>query len=143
MLFFSKEFLTCPTPPLPPPTPAKASPNASSTRSLRLQKRLDKAERRTRIERALADAQATDIHAAADELEHETETDDLPGAVRRLKRKNPGLFAQPSDAPSPANLPQPGGTQRPDQHLTILREKARQGDRASLLLYLRARRDKA
>ncbi|MBY0308430.1 MAG: hypothetical protein K2Q09_06785, partial [Phycisphaerales bacterium] len=101
-----------------------------------------KAERRARIERALMDAQATDLHAAADELEHDASADpDIAGAVRRLKRKSPGLFAQPPDAPSPASLPaQPP---RPDQSLTILREKARQGDRASLLLYLRARRDKA
>lgn len=133
------------------PTPEPSESGEGLTQRLldqiaSLQRRIDKAERRTRIERALADAQATDLHAAADELENETTSEqetDLPAAVRRLKRKNPGLFAPSGDAPSPANLPAQQGGPRPDQHLTILRERARQGDRASLLLYLRARRDKA
>ena len=111
-----------------------------------LQQRIDKAERRIRIERALADAQAADIQAAADEIEHDAvggqgADADLAGIVRRLKRNKPGLFKSPGDNAGATNLP--AQQQRPEQHLTVLREKARQGDRASLLLYLRARRDKA
>jgi hypothetical protein len=109
-----------------------------------LQQRIDKAERRIRIERALADAQAADVQAAADEIEHDATQaaeSDLAGVVRRLKRTKPGLFKSPTEVGGATNLPaqQP----RPEHHLTVLREKARQGDRASLLLYLRARRDKA
>lgn len=108
-----------------------------------LSKRVDKAERRVRIERALADAQAADIQAAADEIEHEAQTEaDLGALVRRLKRSKPGLFRSAGEAPSAAGLPAPSSP-RADQGLVVLREKARQGDRASLLLYLRARREKA
>lgn len=109
-----------------------------------LQQRIDKADRRIRIERALADAQAADVQAAADEIEHDATQvaeSDLAGVVRRLKRNKPGLFKSPGESAGATNLPaqQP----RPEHHLTVLREQARKGDRASLLLYLRARRDKA
>jgi len=111
----------------------------------RLQDRIDKADRRRRIERALADAQATDVAAAADELEHDdragAETD-LASMVRKLKRTKPGFFAAPGEnVPNPAALPA-AAPPRPDQHLMLLRDRARSGDKASLLLYLRARRTK-
>lgn len=108
-----------------------------------LQQRIDKADRRRRIERALADAQAVDIPAAADELEADDGGEsDLASMVRRLKRAKPGFFAATGEgAPSAASLPA-ASPPRPDQHLMVLRDKARSGDRASLLLYLRARRSK-
>jgi len=145
--------MTNPTPPTsqtPDPTPTDGEGLAQRLieQVNALQKRIDKAERRIRIERALADAQAADVQAAADEIEHDDggATDpDITSIVRRLKRQKPGLFKSPSDAAagSPANITSFPQGQRPEPHLTILREKARQGDRASLLLYLRARRDKA
>jgi hypothetical protein len=109
-----------------------------------LQQRIDKAERRVRIERALADAQAADVQAAADELEHDAggADADLPALVRKLKRTKPGLFTAPTTSRDNATTAPAPNAPPPDQHLTILREKARTGDRASLLLYLRARRSK-
>lgn len=109
-----------------------------------LQQRIDKAERRVRVERALADAQAADVQAAADEIELDAGVEtDLAAAVRRLKRSKPGLFRQHGEIGGSVAAVIPNQPARPDQHLTILREQARKGDRASLLLYLRARRDKA
>ncbi len=109
-----------------------------------LQQRIDKAERRNRIERALADAQATDIPAAADEIEQgDTGGGDLAAIVRTLKRAKPGLFAPPASAARGATELPAVDPPRTDPHLMVLREKAARGDRASLLLYLRARRSKA
>ncbi|HYC99841.1 MAG TPA: hypothetical protein VEB22_01320 [Phycisphaerales bacterium] len=109
-----------------------------------LQKRIDRADRRQRIERALADAQAVDVPSAADELEQEGgDNPDIAALVRTLKRSKPAFFAPGGPAPhaSAAALPA-ADPPRVDQHLTVLREKAARGDRASLLLYLRARRSR-
>ncbi|MDP1663410.1 MAG: hypothetical protein Q8L55_15980 [Phycisphaerales bacterium] len=109
-----------------------------------LQQRIDKAERRIRIERALADAQATDIPAAADEIEQgDTGAGDLAAVVRTLKRTKPGLFVPHATAARGAAELPAADPPRTDPHLMVLREKAAKGDRASLLLYLRARRSKA
>lgn len=111
-----------------------------------LQKRIDKADRRIRIERALADAQAADVQAAADELEQEATADpagDLPALVRKLKRNKPGYFKALSAPGEGATTLPAAEPPRSDPQLMVLRDKARKGDRASLLLYLRARRSKA
>jgi hypothetical protein len=94
-----------------------------------------KAERRRAVERALAGQQVKDITVAADLIEETGDTATDPQQLaRELRRNKPGLFK--------AGLTGATTTQATtgNQQLVVLRERARQGDRASLLLYLRARR---
>ncbi|HZW07143.1 MAG TPA: hypothetical protein VFF65_08460 [Phycisphaerales bacterium] len=131
------------------PTPATPDTGESLAQRLidqvaALQKRIDRADRRQRIERALADAQAVDVPTAADEIEQEGgDNPDIAALVRTLKRTRPAFFATAGAAThgAAAAIP-PLDAPRADQHLIALREKAARGDRASLLLYLRARRSR-
>lgn len=101
---------------------------------------IDRAERRRTVERAAIDAQARDIQAAADAIEQRVSGGaEVSQAVRDAKRDRPGLFA-PSGPRLIAGEVGAGTGESPT--LAILRERASTGDRASLLLYLRARREK-
>lgn len=98
-----------------------------------------KVERRRSIERLLAGQQVKDVFAAADLIEREdTGEGEVSQLVKDLRRSKPGLF---KGEPSGTSVPTGEGLR--DPQLVVLRERARQGDRASLLLYLRARRDKS
>jgi hypothetical protein len=100
---------------------------------------IQRAEQRQRLERAAIDASARDVLAAADALEQRIASGggavDVSQAVRELKRERPGLFA-PTRSQGAAEGPGGEGS----ENLEVLRERARGGDRASLLLYLQARR---
>jgi hypothetical protein len=98
---------------------------------------LDRLERRRAVERAVIDAQARDVQAAADAAEQRLGSApgaDVTAVVRALRRDRPGLFAPGAHG---------AGAERGEQaELARLRAAAASGDRASLLLYLRARRSK-
>ncbi|MCU0688351.1 MAG: hypothetical protein MUE97_01215 [Phycisphaerales bacterium] len=100
---------------------------------------IQRAEQRQRLERAAIDASARDVLAAADALEQRIAsgggTVDVSQAVRELKRERPGLFGASRSAGA-----QEGTGGEGSENLEVLRERARSGDRASLLLYLQARR---
>lgn len=92
-----------------------------------------KVESRRGVERAVGEAQARDVQAAADAVEQRLNAGaaDVGQALREIRRERPGLFG--------------GAEVKASEHVNIeqLRERARGGDRASLLLYLRVRREKA
>ena len=102
----------------------------------RAQEAIGGVERRRTVERAAVEAQARDVQAAADAIEQRLSAGatDVAQALREIKRERPGLFGVPARA----------GVEGGDGavSLTALRERARTGDRASLLLYLQARREK-
>ena len=97
------------------------------------QEAIRKVESRRGVERAVGEAQARDVQAAADAVEQRLNAGaaDVGQALREIRRERPGLFGSAEVKAS--------------EHVNIeqLRERARGGDRASLLLYLRARREKA
>jgi|GEM_PF-2264202 len=116
-----------------------------------------RAERRQMTERALMDAQCRDVRAAADAVEQRVGTTaegpdaarQIAAAVEAVRRERPGLFAPVT----PAGLGGFGairgvhesgaGDTSTAPTLAILRERAQGGDRASLLLYLKARRSRS
>lgn len=101
---------------------------------------LDAAERRRRIERELAEADAVDLETALLLTEAAVAAmpdQDVKLAVRDLRRRKPFLFrGEGTRAPAMAGAPRGGGGALGDAA-----EEARvNGDRASLLRYLRMKR---
>jgi hypothetical protein len=118
-----------------------------------------KGERRALAERAVVDAQARDVRAALEAVEQRLAVAGGGGgngdgdlsrriaqAVEGVKRERPGLFAPSGPAGLRAGGVGAGGLGASGEGavptLAVLRERAQGGDRASLLLYLKARRSR-
>ena len=108
-------------------------------RALEAREALDAVERRQRVDRALADADAIDLESARllTEVALGGESD-IEGAVADLRRRKPFLFRSRGVRAGPA----PGGRapQAAEGLIEAAEEAARTGDRRALLRYLDLRR---